>query len=81
MTIRTQLDTSFRIDVIPNLVHDMTRPGDDRTPAEMPPSQGFPPAVGVPFHVRARPVKIEVLPEFPRILGRGRNAAADPDQP
>jgi hypothetical protein len=74
--------TSLHIDVIANLIFDMTRPGEYWVLFEMPVGSTFSPKPGMEglFYARAAPIKIKVLPEPIRILP-DRIDVPDPDRP
>lgn len=71
-----------RKDLIANLVYDMTRPGDywilvEEECGVMVP----PPAKGEElFYLRARPIKVKILPEVLHMLPNG-SSVTDPDRP
>jgi hypothetical protein len=73
---------SFRIDVVPNLVYDMTRPGEYWVLVEMQFGSKFPPdAKGdCLFYARANPIKVKVTPEILDYGPKG-NLVRDPDRP
>lgn len=80
-SFENHMDSRLRIDVIPNLVYDMTRPGDYWVLVEMQLASPDRPSPKNDFYARARPIKVKVLPEVDRVLPDGRKAIIDPDQP
>ena len=71
-----------RTDLIPNLIYDMTRPGDYWMLVEKECGAMIPPAPkgAELFYVRAKPIKVKVLPEVLAILPDG-SSVTDPDRP
>ncbi len=72
------LRSRVEIDVIPNLIYDMTRPGEYWVLVEMQLNASYPPTYESAFYVRAAPIRIKVLPEVYR-LANHRNAVIDPE--
>lgn len=75
------LASPFRIDVIPNAVYDMTRPGEYWILVEMALNTAYPPNQNGWFYVRANPIKVKITPEEFRLLPGKGNVVVDPDRP
>ncbi len=72
----------FRVELIPNLVYDMTRPGEYWILVEMPLNTGYPFESKEWFYVRANPIKVKVRPErFRAATEEEGNVVIDPDRP
>ncbi len=80
-TLMGFLASPFRIDVIPNAVYDMTRPGEYWILVEMALNTAYPPNMNEWFYVRSNPIKIEITPEEFRLLPSKGNVVSDPDRP
>lgn len=70
---------SFRLDLIPNLIYDMTRPGDYWILVEIPLAYSLrgPDSEGM-LYARAKPLKVRILPEPATAPGV---FVPDPDRP
>ena len=70
---------SFRVDLIPNLVYDMTRPGEYWILVEIPMAHSLRgPGKNGMLYARAKPLKVRVLPEPETAPG---TFVPDPDRP
>ncbi len=68
------------LDLIPNLVYDMTRPGEYWILVEMQANSTRIRGIQGAFYARAKPIKVKVLPEVDRLLPGNINAVIDPDR-
>jgi hypothetical protein len=81
-TLAGFLTSPFRIDVIPNIVYDMTRPGEYWILVEMALNAAYPPESKGWFYVRANPIKVRVTPErFRAHTHEEGNVVINPDRP
>jgi hypothetical protein len=73
---------SLSVDIIANLIYDMTRPGEYWVLFEMPVGPLYTPRPGQEgiFYARAAPIKVKIIPDPVAILRNG-TAVPDPDRP
>lgn len=72
---------SSQIDLVPNLIYDMTRPGEYWVLVEFPFFSSSPPDHKEGFlYARAEPIKVKVVPE-PLVFRPGPNSVPEPDRP
>lgn len=73
---------SFRVDLVPNLIFDMTRPGEYWVLVELLLRDSFPPdsKENTFFYARAKPIKVKVTPEVYQLLPKGQ-PVLQPDRP
>ncbi len=72
---------SGQFDIVPNLLYDMSRPGEYWVLVEVPFFSSSPPNLkeGL-FYARSEPIKVTVVPE-PMVIGPHGIIVPDPDRP